>query len=189
MTLKSQIILCRHGETAWSLSGRHTGFTDLPLTERGRSQAEELGKTIRGTNFAHVFTSPLLRARETCEIAGFGPRAVIEPDIVEWNYGAYEGLTHPEIDRLNPCWNLFRDGVPGGETPQQISARADRVIEKLKKLSGPTLLFSHGHFLRVLAARWLGLPPEGAKYFVLAVASLSVLGFEKKQPVIQRWNS
>jgi probable phosphoglycerate mutase len=114
---------------------------------------------------------------------------VIEPDIVEWNYGAYEGLTHPEIDRLNPCWNLFRDGVPGGETPQQISARADRVIEKLKKLSGPTLLFSHGHFLRVLAARWLGLPPEGAKYFVLAVASLSVLGFEKKQPVIQRWNS
>jgi probable phosphoglycerate mutase len=184
------IYLARHGETAWSRTGQHTGLTDLPLTERGESEARELAKRIAGIPFAEVFTSPLQRAARTCEIAGFGAVAHRDADLVEWNYGKFEGRKTAEIHVESPDWQLFRDGCPGGETPAQVSARADRVLGRLRVVKGDVLVFSSGHFLRVLAARFLGLEPAAGKYFTLSTASVSILGFENSssQPVIRLWN-
>ncbi len=184
------IYLARHGETAWSLSGQHTGVTDLPLTPRGEQNARSLADRLRGLHFARVYTSPLQRARRTCELAGFGAVAQIDPDLVEWNYGEYEGITTAEILAKRPGWNLFSDGCPGGESPAQIGARADRVVARLRSQPGDVLLFSSGHFLRVLTARWLGLEPGAGRYFVLSTASLSMLGYEhdETESVIRLWN-
>jgi probable phosphoglycerate mutase len=185
------IYLARHGETAWSLSGQHTSITDLPLTERGERNASRLGERLEGLTFAKVLTSPLQRAMRTCALAGFGREAEIDPDLVEWNYGDYEGRLTDEIRAERPGWQLFRDGCPGGESPEQAAARADRVISRLRQLQGDVLLFSSGHFLRVLAARWLGLEPAAARYFLLSTASLGALGYEhndSSEPVIRLWN-
>ena len=184
------VYLARHGETAWTISHRHTGLTDLPLTPEGEAQARRLGKRLEGFTFAAVSTSPLQRAARTAELAGFGGVAQIDPDLLEWNYGAYEGRTTAEILAERPSWQLFRDGCPGGESPEQVAARADRVIRRVRDIRGDVLLFSSAHFLRMFAARWLGLGPEGGKYFVLGTASLSVLGYEhdRSEPVIRLWN-
>jgi broad specificity phosphatase PhoE len=184
------ICLARHGETAWSLSGRHTGLTDLPLTERGELNAQSLGGRLRRFTFAKVFTSPLQRTVRTCELAGFGVEAETDRDLLEWNYGQYEGRRTREIREERPDWLLFRDGCPGGETPDQVSARADRVVARVRTIPGNVLLFSSGHFLRVLAARWLGLEAEAGKFFTLDTASLSILGYEHNQsePAIRLWN-
>ena len=184
------VYLARHGETAWSLSGQHTGRSDLPLTERGERNARRLGERLREATFARVWTSPLQRATRTCELAGFGAAAERDPDLVEWDYGRYEGRTSAEIHVEDPDWQLFRDGSPGGEIPQQVGARADRVIERVRAVGGDVLLFSSAHFLRTLAARWLGLEPAAARYLVLGTASLSVLGYEhdRSEPVIRLWN-
>jgi broad specificity phosphatase PhoE len=184
------VTLARHGETAWSLSGQHTGMTDLPLTERGERNARHLGERLRGVTFARVFTSPLQRARRTCELAGFGATATVEPDLVEWNYGRYEGMTSREIRAERPDWQLFRDGCPGGESPAEIAARADRVIGRLRAVAGDTLVFSSGHILRMVGARWLGLEPAGGRLVLLSTASLSELGYEHgpAEPVIRLWN-
>lgn len=184
------IYLARHGETAWSLSGQHTGLTDLPLTKDGEDAARRLGKRLKGLSVTKVFTSPLQRAARTCELAGFGAVAQFDPDLVEWNYGKYEGLRTSEIQRTRPDWKLFRDGCPGGETLDQIGTRADRVVDRVRALNGNVLLFSSGHFLRVLAARWLRLDPAAGRYFVLGTASLSALGYEHdiSEPVVQLWN-
>jgi broad specificity phosphatase PhoE len=185
------LYVARHGETAWSLSGQHTGLTDLPLTPNGERNARRLGERLRGMSFAKVFTSPLQRAARTCELAGFGDVAETDPDLVEWNYGQYEGLCSAEIFAERPNWQLFRDGCPGGESPAQVGERADRVVQRVRTVPGNVLLFSSGHFIRVLAARWLALGPEPAgRYFLLTTASLSALGYEHKlsQPVIRLWN-
>jgi len=184
------IYLARHGETAWSLSGQHTGLTDLPLTKDGEDAARRLGERLKGLSVTKVFTSPLQRAARTCELAGFGAVAQFDPDLVEWNYGKYEGLRTSEIQRTRPDWKLFRDGCPGGETLDQIGTRADRVVDRVRALNGNVLLFSSGHFLRVLAARWLRLDPAAGRYFVLGTASLSALGYEHdiSEPVVQWWN-
>jgi probable phosphoglycerate mutase len=184
------VYLARHGETAWSLSGQHTGLTDLPLTGRGEINAGHLGNRLRGQSFASVFTSPLQRARRTCELAGFGAEAKVDNDLVEWNYGEYEGLRTAEIRTNRPGWQLFRDGCPGGESPGEVGARADRVVRRVRGASGDVLIFSSGHFLRVLAARWLELEAKVGRYFLLSTASLSALGYEhhRSQPVIQLWN-
>jgi probable phosphoglycerate mutase len=184
------IYLVRHGETTWSRSGQHTGLTDLPLTELGEHEARDLGKRLAGTAFAKVFSSPLQRAARTCELAGFAATREIDPDLVEWNYGRYEGLRTPEILAQAPDWRLFRDGCPGGETPTEIGARADRVLARVRAESGDVLIFSSGHFLRVFAARYLGLETAGGRLLTLGTASLSILGFESNpgQPVIRLWN-
>lgn len=184
------IYLARHGETAWSISGQHTGLTDLPLTARGERNATRLGERLKGMQFAKVFTSPLQRASLTCKLAGFGSVAEVDPDLVEWNYGNFEGRKTDEIYRDYPNWQLFRDGCPGGESPDQVAGRADRVIARVKLLSGDVLLFSSGHFLRMLAARWLQLEPQGGRYFLLSTASLSTVGYEHgaAEPVIKLWN-
>jgi probable phosphoglycerate mutase len=184
------VYLARHGETAWSITGQHTGRSDLPLTERGERNARSLGERLRGLTFARVFTSPLQRARRTCELAGFGTTAELDPDLFEWDYGAYEGKTTPEIRKTRPDWKLFRDGCPGGETLADVGARADRVIARVRAVDGDVLLFSSGHILRVLAARWLGLEPAGGRLFFLSTASLSALGYEKdrNEPVFRLWN-
>ena len=186
----SVVYLARHGETAWSLSGQHTGRTDLPLTERGERNARALGERLRGLTFAKVFTSPLQRAARTCELAGFVGAAEIDLDLVEWDYGQYEGRRSAEIHAERPDWQLFRDGCPGGESPGQIGARADRVVGRVRAVKGDVLVFSSGHFLRVLAARWLGLDAAGGRYFLLSTASLSTLGYEHKlaEPAIHLWN-
>jgi broad specificity phosphatase PhoE len=182
--------LARHGETAWSLSGQHTGLTDLPLTERGEDNARRLGERLRGLSITKVLTSPLWRAARTCELAGFGAAAEVDKDLVEWNYGQYEGRTSAEIHAERPDWQLFRDGCPGGETPDQVGARADRVVVRVREARGNVLLFSSGLVLRVLGARWLGLEPAAGRYLLLSTASLSVLGYEhdRSQPVIRLWN-
>lgn len=182
--------LVRHGETEWSLSGRHTGRTDVPLTKNGEQQAAHLGDRLRARDFALVLTSPLQRAARTCELAGFGDRRQLAPDLVEWDYGAYEGKTTPEIRTEQPQWDLFRDGCPGGESPQDVAARADRALTRVRNVGGDALLFSSGHFLRVLAARWLHLEPEAGRFFYLDTASLSVLGYERERsrPVMRLWN-
>jgi broad specificity phosphatase PhoE len=184
------IYLVRHGETAWSLSGQHTGRTDLPLTERGERNARALGERLRGLVFAKVFTSPLQRAVRTCELAGYGGVAEIDPDLVEWDYGQYEGRRTAEIHAERPDWQLFCEGCPGGESPDQIGARADRVVGRVRAVKGDVLVFSSGHFLRVLAARWLGLDAAGGRYLLLSTASLSALGHEHHQaePAIRLWN-
>ena len=184
------VYLARHGETAWSLSGQHTGSTDLPLTERGEDDARRLGERLRVLQFAKIVTSPLRRAARTCELAGFGSACEVDPDLVEWNYGQYEGRTSAEIHAERPNWDLFRDGCPGGETPAQVGARADRAVNKARAVEGDVLVFSSGHILRVLAARWLGLEPGAARYLLLSTGSLSALGYEhtRSQPVIRLWN-
>jgi broad specificity phosphatase PhoE len=184
------VYLARHGETAWSLSGQHTGLTDLPLTERGERNARRLGERLKGLSFSKVLTSPVQRAVRTCELAGFGSRVEVDRDLLEWNYGEYEGLRTQEIHAKRPDWQLFRDGCPGGESAPQIGARADRVVKRVREIQGNVLIFSSGHILRVLTARWLGLEPAGGKYLLLSTASLSALGYEHNlsQPVVQLWN-
>ena len=184
------IYLARHGETAWTLSGQHTGLTDIPLTARGERNARRLQIRLRGLQFAKVFTSPLQRALRTCDLAGFGSLAELDHDLVEWNYGEYEGRITAEIHNERPDWRLFRDGCPGGETAKDVADRADRIITRVRRVSGNVLIFSSAHFLRVLAARWLGLAPEMGKCFVLSTASISALGYEHdlSEPVIRLWD-
>jgi len=184
------VYLARHGETAWSLTGQHTGLTDLPLTERGQRNARSLAERLRGLTFAKVFTSPLQRAARTCELAGFRTAAEVDRDLLEWNYGQYEGLLTADILKERPDWQLFRDGCPGGEMPKQVGARADRVVRRVRAIERDVLLFSSGHFLRVLAARWLGLEPDAGRFFLLNTASLSALGYELNlsRPVIRLWD-
>jgi broad specificity phosphatase PhoE len=184
------ICLVRHGETAWSLSGQHTGLTDLPLTERGKHNARLLGRRLAGLAFAKVFTSPLQRAVRTCELAGFGSVAEVDRDLLEWNYGDYEGRRTAEIHVERPDWQLFRDGCPGGESPSQVGARADRVVRRMHAIKGDVLLFSSGHFLRVLAARWLGFEPAAGRFFLLSTASVGALSYEHNlsELVIRLWN-
>ncbi len=184
------VTLVRHGETEWSASGRHTGRTDIPLTEEGERKARGLSERFKGAAFDRVFTSPLQRAARTCALAGFGDRAVVDADLLEWNYGDYEGRTTKEILGERPGWVLFRDGCSNGETPADVGARADRVIGRLRAADDRAILFSSGHILRVLAARWLGLPPSEGRLFMLSTASVSVLGYEhdKGEPAVQLWN-
>jgi probable phosphoglycerate mutase len=184
------IYLARHGETAWSLTGQHTGLTDLPLTERGEQNARALRERLTGLNFANVFTSPLQRATRTCELAGFGAVAEVDRNLLEWDYGQYEGLTTAEIHAKRPDWLLFRDGCPGGESPEQVAARADCMLARVRALRTHVLLFSSGHFLRVFAARWLALGAAAGKYLLLSTASVSSLGYENNlsAPVIELWN-
>jgi broad specificity phosphatase PhoE len=185
-----RIYLARHGETAWSLSGRHTGLTDLPLTERGEDNARALGHRLVDLTFDKVLTSPLQRAAHTSQLAGFAAIAEVDSDLAEWNYGEYEGLRTAEIRRRNPGWHLFRDGCPGGESPDEVGARADRVLKRICAEERNVLLLSSGHFLRVLAVRWLGLEPALGRFFMLSTASVSILGYENcpSKPVIQMWN-
>ena len=185
------VYIARHGETAWSLTGQHTGLTDLPLTEHGERTAQRLEARLEGLSFAQVLVSPLQRARRTCELAGYGAVAEIDPDLVEWDYGQYEGLRSADIRRQRPDWQLFRDGCPGGESPEQVATRADRVVSRIRAVHADVLLFSSGHFIRVLASRWLGLAPSpNARLFMLSTASLSALGYEHdlSRPVIRLWN-
>ena len=184
------VYLARHGGTAWTMSHQHTGVTDLPLTSEGEAEARRLGVRLEGSTFAAVLTSPLQRAVRTCELAGFGSAAEIDGDLVEWNYGVYEGRTSAEIHAERPDWQLFRDGAPGGESPEQIGARADRVIRRVRAVDGNSLLFSSGHFLRVFAARWLGLEAGAGRYLFLGTATLSALGYEhdRSDPVIRLWD-
>ncbi|WP_442510392.1 histidine phosphatase family protein [Novipirellula sp. SH528] len=190
MTLR--LFLMRHGETEWSLTGQHSGRADIPLTKNGEEQARELGQRIRLFTFEHVLTSPLQRARRTCELAGLSNEAKVDADLIEWDNGDYESRTGDEILATRPRWNLFRDGCPNGEMPEQISARADRLIHRLIELDGDVALFSHSHLGRVLAARWIGLSVEHAQPFLLDTASLSILCYEHDrtdQPAIALWNS
>ena len=184
-----ELVLVRHGETAWSLSGQHTGRSDIPLTTHGREMAKQLGVALKDRSFAAVFVSPLLRARQTCELAGFADRARICPDLQEWNYGTYEGLTTAQIHAQRPDWSLWRDGCPGGESAIQVGTRADRVLVEAALVSGNVALFAHGHVLRVLAARWLALPPEAGRLFVLSTGRLCTLGFEHEQQALLEWNT
>jgi broad specificity phosphatase PhoE len=184
------IYLARHGETPWTISGQHTGVSDIPLNAQGEAQAVRLGERLQGLSFAAVLTSPLQRARRTSELAGFRSVAEVEPDLVEWNYGAYEGRRSADIHVEQPDWDLFWDGGPGGESPEEVGARADRVVRRVRATDGDVLLFSSGHFLRVFAARWLGLAPAAGRYFLLSTASLSAVGYEhdRSQPVIRLWD-
>ena len=184
------VYLARHGETAWTITGQHTGLTDLPLTERGQRSARELGERLGGMRFAKVFTSPLQRARRTCELAGFASVAETDPDLVEWDYGKYEGRRTDQILAERPGWQLFRDGSPGGESPQQVAARADRVVQRVHEAAGDVLLFSSAHFFRMLAARWIGAEPIFGRSLVLDTASLSALGYDNilERPAIRLWN-
>ncbi|HTT81413.1 MAG TPA: histidine phosphatase family protein [Stellaceae bacterium] len=185
------IYVARHGETEWSLSGQHTGVSDIPLTAGGEDAARKLGSRLGAMRFAQVFTSPLLRARRTCELAGFGDKAGVLHDAMEWNYGRYEGVRTVDIHKERPDWDLFRDGCPEGETAAMVGARADRVIAAMRRVEGDVLLFSSSHFLRVLAARWIGLDPTGGRRFMLDTASLSIFGYEHNdlaEPVIRVWN-
>lgn len=183
------ILIARHGETEWSLSGQHTSRTDLPLLPEGRRRAEEIGTELSGREFALVLCSPLRRARETCELAGLGDRAELADDLREWDYGEYEGLTTPQIREQNPSWNLWRDGCPGGERPDQVALRADRVIARLLSVDGDTVAFAHGHILRVLTARWLEMEPSAGARWVLGAGSTAELGYERETRVIRRWNT
>lgn len=190
MTLR--LFFMRHGETQWSLNGKHTGRADIPLTENGEEEARQLGERIRIFSFARVLFSPLQRARRTCELAGLSEHSTVDADLSEWDDGDYEGQTTAEIVAKRPGWNVFRDGCPHGEMPEKIAARADRLIERLKTLNGNVALFSHGHFGRVLAVRWLGLPVEHAQQLLLNTASLSILCYEHErpdEPAIELWNS
>jgi probable phosphoglycerate mutase len=190
MSHHPQIYLARHGETAWTVSGQHTGLTDIPLTERGERNARRLGERLKGLSFAHVFTSPLRRAARTCELAGFGAAAKVDPHLVEWNYGAYEGKTTAEIVKERPGWEIFRDGCPGGESPMAIAARADGVVTRLRALTGDVLLFSSSHFLRVFAPRWCRLDISIGRVLYLGTATLSIVGYlhNLTEPAIRLWN-
>ena len=185
------IYIARHGETAWTITGQHTGLTDLPLTPQGERNAQALAGRLHGMTFKKVFTSPLERARRTCELAGFGSMAEVDNNLVEWNYGVYEGRRTAEIRAERPGWQLFRDGCPGGESPAQVIARAEKVVSRIRTIQGDVLIFSSGHFIRVLAARWIGLEPSvNSTSFLLSTASLSAVGYEDdlERPVIRLWN-
>lgn len=184
----ASVFAIRHGETEWSLNGRHTGTTDIPLTDNGRRVADLLRPVLMRQTFALVLVSPLQRAQETCERSGLGRAAVIDPDLVEWNYGKYEGLTPKQIHETAPGWLIFRDGCPGGETPAEVGARVDRVIARARAIEGDVALFAHGHVLRVLTACWLGLPPDAGRHFALGTAAVSVLGYEHETHVLLKWN-
>jgi len=184
----SRLWLVRHGETAWSASGKHTGSTDVPLTDTGRAAAESLMATLAGNSFALVLSSPMSRARDTCALAGLGDNADVTDDLCEWDYGDYEGLTTAEIRETRPGWNVFADGCPGGESPEEVGQRADRVVARVRSIDGDAIAFSHGHLLRVLATRWVGLPPQAGAHLALATASISVLGWERETPVISSWD-
>lgn len=186
-----RIYLVRHGETEWARLGKHTGKSDVPLIAQGENDAKALRPRLSGTTFTHVFTSPRQRARRTCELAGYSAVAQVEPDVSEWDYGDYEGLTADEIRAAHPSWSIYRDGCPGGESAEQITARADRVVTRLRGLTGNVAVFSHGHFLRILTTRWVGWPIGYAQNFLLSTASISVLGFNHgstERPVIALWN-
>ncbi len=189
-TPESLIYLARHGETAWSVTGQHTGRTDLPLTERGERNARQLGQRLRGLRVARVYCSPLLRAQRTCELAGYGERMELDADLLEWDYGAYEGLTTAEIHRNRPGWTIFRDGCPEGESVAEVCTRAERMVAKLRSLDQPALLFSSGHLMEMLTVRWLGLPAETATNLYLDTASLSIVGYHRTidHPVLRLWN-
>ena len=186
---QQEVYLIRHGETEWSASGRHTGVTDLPLTANGRRIASALRHALARESFALVLTSPLQRARETCDLAGFAGRAQVDRDLMEWNYGSYEGLTTTEIRALVPGWLLFRDGCPDGEKPDQIGARVDRLISHVRDVTGNVALFAHGHLFRVFAARWIGLPVSAGSNFLLDTATLNILGYYREIPAVHRWNA
>lgn len=184
-----ELWLVRHGETEWSASGQHTGRTDLPLTAQGEQHAREIGRFLNGRAFALVLTSPLQRARDTCRLAGYGDAAAVDCNLLEWDYGAYEGRTTSEIRSERPDWSLWKHGVPGGESIEQVAARAQAVIDRALASSGDLLLFAHGHILRILSCCWLGLPPEDGRLLALGTASVSTLGYEHETRVITRWNS
>jgi broad specificity phosphatase PhoE len=184
-----RVFLIRHGETEWSLSGQHTGITDIPLTENGRTMPRLLAPILAKVTFARIFTSPLQRARETCALAGLGERAEIDDDLVEWNYGDYEGLTPKQIDARAPGWMLFRDGCPGGEGPEDVGRRVDSVIERVRAVKRHVALFAHGHVFRVFGARWIGLPAPAGCHFLLDTATLSVLSYYRGVSAIKRWNA
>ncbi len=190
MTLR--LFFMRHGETDWSISGKHSGRADISLTENGEDEARQLGERLRVFSFKHVFSSPLRRAWRTCELADLSQLAEVEPDLAEWDNGDFEGKTPAEIHASRPGWNIFHDGCPGGEMPAEVSARADQLIERLTKLDGNVALFSHSHFGRVLAARWIGLTVPHAQSLSLSTASLSILGYEHDRtdrPAIALWNA
>lgn len=182
-------ILVRHGETEWTLTGQHTGRTDIPLTEAGRAAARDLAPLAAKTTLALVLTSPLGRARETCELAGLAAQAYVDPDLLEWHYGDYEGLTLAQIQTRAPEWLLFIDGCPGGESPAQVAERVDRVIARIRAVDGDVALFAHGHLLRLFAARWIGLPPAAGCHFLLDPATVSVLAHSRGIPVVKSWNA
>jgi probable phosphoglycerate mutase len=182
------VFAIRHGETAWSLSGQHTGTTDIPLTDNGRRLAERMRPVLAKEAFALVLCSPMQRARETCELAGLGNKALMDHDLAEWNYGEYEGLTPRQIHESAPGWLIFRDGCPGGESPEEVAARADRVIARARAAEGDAALFAHGHVLRVLAARWIGLPAGSGQHFLLDTGTLCVLGYYRDIPAVKVWN-
>jgi len=187
-----RIHLIRHGETEWSRSGQHTGRTDIPLAKRGEEQARHLGELLSGIEFSRVFTSPLQRASRTCELAGFQGRMEVDPDLAEWDYGQFEGMITADIRKVEPDWNVFRHGCPGGESPEEVSRRADQAVRRLRALEGNVAVFSHGHFLRALTARWIELSVGEGRHFLLHTASLSILGFGHNQidePAILLWNS
>ena len=184
----AQLWLIRHGETAWSLSGAHTGRTDLPLTEEGEKRATEVGKFLAGRGFAMVLTSPMTRARETCRLAGYGDQAQVEPNLMEWDYGDYEGLSTPDIRKMRAGWEIWRDGPLNGERVEDVYARAAKVVERAEGAAGDVALFAHGHILRILSACWLALKPVDGRLFALGTATISVLGYEREQRVISRWN-
>jgi probable phosphoglycerate mutase len=186
---RGEVFLIRHGETAWSLSGQHTGITDIPLTENGRRAAKLLEPLLSKTEFELVLSSPLQRARKTCELAGLRDRMQVDPDLIEWNYGDYEGLTPEQIHRSAPGWMIFRDGCPGGESPEQVGARVDRLIGKVRAAAGRVALFAHGHVFRVFAARWIGLPPTHGRHFLLDTSTLNILGYYRGIPAVKCWNA
>jgi probable phosphoglycerate mutase len=188
--MRPNIWLVRHGQTEWSVAGKHTGRQNIPLTPKGEEEARKLQARLGPVPFAAILTSPLERARKTCDLAGFGARAELVPDLMEWNYGDYDGLTSAEIRSRRPDWHLFRDGCPGGEALQDVVVRADRVVQRLKSEAGNVLVFSHGHYLRVLATRWAGMAAESGSRFGLAPASISILGWDAASgdPLIDRWN-
>jgi probable phosphoglycerate mutase len=186
-----KLYLARHGDTAWTDSGKHTGRTDVPLNERGEEHARQLGQRLRGFAFVQVFTSPLVRASKTCALAGFGDGAAVDPDLAEWDYGRYEGRTTSDILKERPDWEMFRDGCPGGESADDVAKRADRFLARVHDLDGDVLAFSSGHIIRMIAGRWLGLPPIAARVFYCRPASVGVLGFEhdrRDQPILNLWN-
>jgi len=186
---RPEVVLVRHGETEWTRTGQHTGKTDIPLTDEGRRQAELLRESLTGRRFVRVLTSPLSRAADTCRLAGLGDSAEVSDELLEWDYGDYEGVTTAQIRKERPDWNLWRDGCPGGEEPGEVGARVDRIVAELQRLDGDAALFAHGHVLRVLAARWIELGPEWGARLVLTTATLSILGWERETRAIQLWNA
>lgn len=187
--MTQKIYLVRHGETEWSLSGQHTGITDIPLTENGKRMAKLFQPLIVKENLALVLTSPLQRARMTCELAGLGDQAEVDPNLMEWNYGEYEGLTTQQIHVKSPDWMIFQDGCPGGESPEQVASRVDQVITRIRKTEGNVAIFSHGHLLKVFVARWLGFPAKAGGHFILDTGTLSVLSYYRGNAAVKRWNA